>query len=53
MSRRQEFTVTVVASHRMTVTALSAEAAEAVALTEAFLRWPGLSWLVSDTTEEA
>jgi hypothetical protein len=46
------YTVHLVATRQETVTASSLEAAEAVALTAANLRWPGLSWLVSDTEEE-
>lgn len=46
------YTVHLVATRRDSVLAQSVEAAEAVALTEAYLRWPGLDWLVSDTEEE-
>lgn len=43
----------LVGHRRVTVTASSVEAAEAVALAETEERWPGLGWLVSDTEEEA
>ncbi len=47
------FTVYLVAHHRVTVTAGSVEAAEAVALAEAQERWPGFGWLVADIESEA
>ena len=43
----------LVGHHRVTVTAGSVEAAEAVALAEAEERWPGCGWLVADTEEDA
>lgn len=49
----RRYRVTLVAVHRITVTASSVEAAEAVALAEAESSWPGCGWLVSDTEEDA
>ena len=49
----RRFTVYLVATHRVTVTAGSVEAAEAVALAEAQERWPGCGWTVSSTEEDA
>jgi hypothetical protein len=46
------YTVYLVATQRVTVTAGSVEAAEAVALAEAKARWPGCVWLVADTEED-
>lgn len=42
----------LVGHRQVTITALSAEAAEAVALVEAEERWPGLGWLVSSIEED-
>jgi hypothetical protein len=48
----RRFTVYLVATRRIRLTASSVEAAEAVALTEAAERWPDCGWLVADTEEE-